>query len=100
MVNDGTVYQLTEEDLFKINFIQSAIEELVSKEVIISGMIDQGYATAICAEHKNGKLTQEGLQFALNLLCDELKSVVLEKISQYSRSDVKGVNTNMSPSSR
>ena len=100
MVNDGTVYQLTEEDLFKINFIQSAIEELVSKEVIISGMIDQGYATAICSEHKNGKLTQESLKFVLELLCDELKGVVLEKISQHSRSDVKDVNTNMSPSSR
>ena len=34
MVNDGTVYQLTEEDLFKINYIQSAIEELVSKKLL------------------------------------------------------------------
>ena len=80
-VEEDNIVKLTEEDLFKIDFIRSAIEEVVSKNRIVSGMLDQGYATAIWTQERDGKLTPDALEYALGLLSDELKDVVLEKIA-------------------
>jgi len=79
--------QLTEEDIFKIDFIRSTIEQEVSRPKVVGGMLDEGFGIAICIQHREGELTPEGLQHALGLLDDELKSVVLEKISKDSPSN-------------
>ena len=73
--------ELTEEDIFKINFIKSTVEEEVSSQRVIKGMLNEGYGFAIYVQHREGKLTPDGLEYALGLLCDELKDVISDKIA-------------------
>ena len=73
--------ELTEEDIFKIDFIRSSIEEEVSRGRLLEALLEEGMGLAITKQHKDGQLTPDALAFALNLLPDDLKELVLEHIS-------------------
>ena len=80
-IKEEKYIKLTDEDLFKIDFIKSTVEEEVSSQRVIKGMLDEGYGFAIYVQHREGKLTPDALEYALGLLCDELKEVISDKIA-------------------
>ena len=75
------IIHLSELDVFKINIIQSALEEEVSPAVIVSGMLDQGFTTAIWVLNRDGKITPDALNYALELVPTDLKDQVLLKVA-------------------
>ena len=73
--------RLTDENIFMIDFIRSSIEEEVSRGRLLEALLEEGMGLAITKQHKDGQLTPDALAFALNLLPDDLKELVLEHIS-------------------
>ena len=73
--------KLTEEDLFKIDIIKSAIEEEVSTNKIVSGMLDQGFCTALWVLKREGGITPDALEYALEHVPEELRDDLMQKIS-------------------
>lgn len=72
---------LTEEDEFKCNVIKSAVAEEISTNDIVSGMLDQGFITAIWVLHRDGNITPDALDYALEHVPADLKDQLLLKIS-------------------
>jgi len=82
--------KLTEEDLFKINFIKCTLEqEDITQNFLVSAGLNQLYAQAIVDEHKDGHLTPDGYLYVLDMLDESLRSVVMDKISSNSPSSDK-----------
>ena len=73
--------KLTEEDLFKIDIIKSAIEEEVSTNKIVSGMLDQGFCTALWVMKREGSITPDALEYALEQVPEDLIDDLMTKIS-------------------
>ena len=85
--------KLTEEDLFKINFIKCTLEqEDITQNFLVSAGLNQLYAQAIVDEHKDGHLTPDGYLYVLDMLDQSLRGVVMDKISSTSPSIDKKVS--------
>ena len=78
---------LTEVALFKIDFIKSTIGEEVDREDILRGLLDEGFGLAICKQQREGELTPDAFRYALGLLDEELKDLVVNNISKTSPSN-------------
>tara|TARA_B100001094_G_scaffold148883_1_gene144154 strand:+ start:685 stop:957 length:273 start_codon:yes stop_codon:yes gene_type:complete len=72
--------QLYEQDLFKLDFIRTTIKGKVNREDVLRGLLDEGFAIAIWTQQRDGKLTPDALVYALDMVSEELRDVVLEKI--------------------
>ena len=79
-IREEQYVRLTDENIFMIDFIRSAIEEEVSRGRLLEGLLEEGFGLAITKQHRDGQLTPDALAFALNLISGELKEVVLSKI--------------------
>ena len=87
---DDHYLELTDEDLFKINFIRCTLnQEDITKHFLVSHGLNQLYAQAIVDEHKDGHLTPDGYLYVLDMLDETLRSVVMDKISSNSPSSDK-----------
>ena len=70
--------RLTEEYLFKLDVISSAIIEDITKKELVEGGIDIMFANATHNLYEDGEITNEGLDDCLDLmpefLADKVKS--------------------------
>ncbi len=78
---------LTGEALFKIDFIKSTIKEEVDREDVLRGLLDEGFGIAVCKQQREGKLTPDALTYALGMMDEELKDVVVKEIAKSSPSN-------------
>ena len=90
---DDHYLELTDEDLFKINFIRCTLnQEDITKHFLVSHGLNQLYAQAIVDEYKDGHLTPDGYLYVLDMLDQSLRGVVMDKISSTSPSIDKKVS--------
>ena len=68
--------RLTEEYLFKLDVISSAIIEDKTKKELVEGGIDIMFANATCNLYEDGEITNEGLDDCLDLMPEFLADKV------------------------
>tara|TARA_Y100001968_G_C19254331_1_gene666001 strand:- start:370 stop:630 length:261 start_codon:yes stop_codon:yes gene_type:complete len=72
--------RLSEEDLFKLDIIDSAYEEIVSKKVVIREMINIMLKRALEILYVENQITKDGFNYAASLLPDYLEQEMREKL--------------------
>ena len=73
--------RLSNKDLIKLEIIDSAYEEDVSRKRVIKQGINIMLAKAIEIIYKEGEMTDEGLDYALDLLPDDFRDRVIDRIN-------------------
>jgi len=81
-VKEDVYIRLSEEDLFKIDVINSAYEEDVSKKVIIREMINVMLKSALEILHEENLITEDAFDYAADLLPDYLEQDLREKLGK------------------
>ena len=73
--------RLTEEYVWKLDVISTAYEEEVSKKQMVEGGIDLMFSTALKVLYKSGEITEEGLEYALELLDEDVAVDIREQLA-------------------
>ena len=88
-VSSETYIRLTEEDLGKLDVIQSSIEEPTTQRQIVRGGIDNLYINALRYLYRDGEITDEGLENGLS----HVEDYMAEKIMKVIEKDMAKLNS-------
>tara|TARA_B100000287_G_scaffold326335_1_gene310651 strand:+ start:87 stop:347 length:261 start_codon:yes stop_codon:yes gene_type:complete len=80
-VHEEVYIKLSEEDLFKLDIIDSAYEEVVSKKVVIREMINIMLKRALEILYSEDQITKDAFNYAAALLPDYLEQEMREKLN-------------------
>jgi hypothetical protein len=80
-VSSETYIRLTEEDVGKLDVIQSSIEEPTTQRQIVRGGIDNLYINALRFLYRDGELSDEGLENGLTHVEDWMAEKTMKEIA-------------------
>ena len=87
-VSSETYIRLTEEDLGKLDVIQSSIEEVTTHRQLVRGGIDNLYINSLRYLYRDGEITDEGLENGLS----HVEDYMAEKIKKVIEKDMAEIN--------
>tara|TARA_Y100001968_G_scaffold330668_1_gene383166 strand:- start:1115 stop:1387 length:273 start_codon:yes stop_codon:yes gene_type:complete len=87
-ISEESYIRLTEEDVGKLDVIQSSIEESTSHRQIVKGGIDNLYCNALRYLYRDGEITDEGLENGLSHVDDYMA----KKIKKVIEKDMARIN--------
>ena len=88
-ISGETYIRLTEEDVGKLDVVQSSIEEKTSHRQLVRGAIDHFYCNALRFLYRDGELTDDGLENGLS----HVEDYMAEKIMKVIEADMKKINS-------
>jgi len=88
-VSSATYIRLTEEDLGKLDVIQSSFEEATTDRQLVRGGIDNLYINSLRYRYRDGEITDEGLENGLS----HVEDYMAEKIMKVIEKDMAKLNS-------
>ena len=90
-VKSNVYINLTEEMLWKLEVIQSSIEEQVSRKTMLEGGIDLMFSTALKVLYREQQITDEEMKEGLEHLPDDFAETLCKEIGWELPEDQLGV---------
>ena len=84
-IKSDVYINLTEEQLWKLDVIQSSFEEQVSRKTMISEFINSAFGSALKVLYETDSITEEGLENGLDHLPEYLQDVYRKKIAEVAK---------------
>ena len=80
-IKSDVYVNLTEEQLWKMDVIQSSFEEQVSRKTMIGEFINSAFGSALKVLYETDSITEEGLEEGLDHLPEYLQDVYRKRIA-------------------